>query len=425
MTVAKERVKTTLAFSVDHDVLQETIGVVIVPVSSQPRISLAELHDLLREVLHPSKWPFAVVYMDDVPKNNAGKPLRIKLAQRLGLGQLSDNVPAIHRHFEAAVPEQDAALSDPIDCSRVSLDSQAVERALLSIMDVEDVAIRAQADGGLEAYISVPQGSDLDNSQVRAALAHVVPGYSVPEPLRIVRRAFPRTPTGAIDFASMEAESAALNASSLSKTGLTIRDIFAQLLFKEAGTITADTDFFLIGGNSLLLGRLAYFIKKETGQMVKVPDLFTNSTVMGIARLVDSHTAAMSVDTLHGDEKRKMDFRDSSVETLDELPTLGYGDWERNKPEASRGQTHPLSLLIQIIPLTFMYPLKASLTWSMILFILGRMTHFIENTFWERIGALFLAIVVARLTARTVAPIGAITFKWIVIGKYQPGTYKM
>jgi acyl-CoA synthetase (AMP-forming)/AMP-acid ligase II len=72
MTVAKDRVKTTLAFSIEHDVLQETIGIVVVPVSSQPRVSLAELHDLLRECLHPSKWPFAIVYMDDLPKNNAG-----------------------------------------------------------------------------------------------------------------------------------------------------------------------------------------------------------------------------------------------------------------------------------------------------------------------------------------------------------------
>ena len=73
----KGRVKQTLAFSVEHKVLQETIGVVIVPEAGQPRIGLVELQNSLRSYLHPSKWPFVMVYMDDLPKNQAGKPLRI------------------------------------------------------------------------------------------------------------------------------------------------------------------------------------------------------------------------------------------------------------------------------------------------------------------------------------------------------------
>jgi hypothetical protein len=40
--------QTTLAFAIEHDVLQECIGVVIVPVTEEPRVGLAELHDLLR-----------------------------------------------------------------------------------------------------------------------------------------------------------------------------------------------------------------------------------------------------------------------------------------------------------------------------------------------------------------------------------------
>ncbi|KAJ3556940.1 hypothetical protein NM688_g1746 [Phlebia brevispora] len=75
LIVAKDRVKMTIAFSVEHDVLQEAIGVVLVPQTDAPRVSLAELQDLLKEQLHPSKWPFLIIYMDDLPKNQAGKPL--------------------------------------------------------------------------------------------------------------------------------------------------------------------------------------------------------------------------------------------------------------------------------------------------------------------------------------------------------------
>ena len=38
----------TLAFSVEHDVLQEAIGIVVVPHQDRPRVGLSQLHDLLK-----------------------------------------------------------------------------------------------------------------------------------------------------------------------------------------------------------------------------------------------------------------------------------------------------------------------------------------------------------------------------------------
>jgi len=40
--------KAVLAFSVEHDVLQETIGVLLIPNDSRPRIGLRQLHDVLK-----------------------------------------------------------------------------------------------------------------------------------------------------------------------------------------------------------------------------------------------------------------------------------------------------------------------------------------------------------------------------------------
>ncbi len=45
--------------------------------------------------------------------------------------------------------------------------------------------------------------------------------------------------------------------------------------------------------------------------------------------------------------------------------------------------------------------------------------------YWERAGGLLLAIFAGRLGSRLVCPIAAILFKWIVIGKYRPGCYRM
>lgn len=44
--------QSTLAFSIDHDMLQETIGVVLVPIPNRPRLSLPQLQRLLKCVPH-------------------------------------------------------------------------------------------------------------------------------------------------------------------------------------------------------------------------------------------------------------------------------------------------------------------------------------------------------------------------------------
>jgi acyl carrier protein len=412
MTVAKHLVKTTLAFSIEHDVLQETIGVVIVPNPGQPRISLGALLDMLRDQLHPSKWPFAMIYMDDLPKNSAGKPLRIKLAQRLGLGCLSDDVPALQRHFEAEVPDKNSPLSQPIACSPVSVNIQAIEGSILAIMSVNEVAVRSRSDGSPEAFVSLDPSSELDGNAIKTALRSVIPGYSIPDPLFVLRKPLVKS-DGGVDFRSMEDEIKQQNSSSMSARSLTVRDIVAELLAKAPSVITGKSDFFLLGGNSLLLGRLAYFIRKETGTSIKVADLFTNSTIDGIASLIDSEEATMSNSTLADKTSKYAE----SVNSYDAL-TIGYGG-EFERPSRGRGQNHPLSLLVQILPILLFYPLKAAWTWTMILFCLSSITKFTTATFWERIGSLLFAIVAARLSSRLVSPIAAIVFKWLVIGRYR------
>ncbi|KAF7353378.1 Peroxisomal-coenzyme a synthetase [Mycena sanguinolenta] len=315
VSAARRYVKTTLAFAIEHDVLQETIGVVIVPVPGKPRIGLGQLQDLLRDHLHPSKWPFALVYMDDVPKNSAGKPLRIKLATRLGIGCLSDSVPASHRHFEADVPDNQASLSELIRCSRVSLDIPSVEHALLSIHGVHDVAVRCREDGSLEAFVAVASG--LDSSDLKASITDMLPGYAIPDPLHALPGKLRRTDSGTMDFAAMEGEVAQLNASAMSEQALLVRDIIGTLLTADVGKINGDSDFFLLGGR------------------------------------------------VH----------------------LSFG--------------------------------------TVLLLMLAVLAPHVNGSFWERILSLLAAIIVGRLTTRIVSPISAILFKWLVIGKYKPGKYRI
>lgn len=418
-----DRVKQCLAFSIEHNVLQETIGIVIVPVPNQPRVGLAELHNMLRSHLHPSKWPFAAVYMDDLPKNQAGKPLRIKLGTRLGIGPLSDDVPPLQRHFEAKAPGKEVPLSEPIPCNLVSVDVRAVERACYRIPGIIEAAVRQRRDGAPEAFIQVEEDADYDAADIDRALAQVLHGYVVPNPLHVFRQPLAKN-NGQIDFDTMEAEVRRQNASSMTRTALIVRDIIAKLLDTEAGSITAESDFFLLGGNSLLLGRLVHLIRKETGVSLEVSTLFNNSTVAGIADLVDDE---------QGDEDEE---DDDFYDGYDDKGALGatyaahrYDDDEdvafSNHGYKPRSQTHPWVIFIQAIPFLFFYPLKAAWTWTVILHGLAFSAFYIRDIFWERVGALLASIIVARLTSRIICPITAIAFKWIVIGRYRPGKYPM
>ncbi|KAJ7708845.1 acetyl-CoA synthetase-like protein [Mycena rosella] len=417
VTAAKQFVKTALAFAIEHDVLQETIGVVIVPAPGRPRIGLAQLQDLLRDHLHPSKWPFAIVYMDDVPKNSAGKPLRIKLSTRLGIGRLTDADPIIQRHYEAAVPDSQAALSEPIACARVALDFTAIENALLTVYGVSEAALRLRADGAPEAFVCA---HDLDAGDLATTLARNLPGYAVPAPMHVMRgHSLLRTDMGEVDFTAMEQEVARQHASAMSEHALLVRDIIGNLLLAEPAMIKPDSDFFLLGGNSLLLGKLAYQIRRQTGVAIGVSSLFTNSTIKGIAAMIEVENRRNSDNMIKGEP--------NSARQSEATLNMGY-DYEEDveaSQEKARGQSHPLSMIVQALPFIFFYPLKTALTWTCLLLMLSVMAPIISGSFWQRICSLLLGIVVARLFTRIVAPLTSIAFKWLVIGKYKPGTYRM
>ncbi|KAK0214939.1 acetyl-CoA synthetase-like protein [Armillaria fumosa] len=421
MTAARDHVKASLAFAIEHNALQEAIGVVIVPMPNKPRVGLSQLHDLLKDHLHPSKWPFAIVYMADLPKNSAGKPLRIKLATRFGLGCMTDSVPVVQRHFEAEVPPPLAALSEPVACSKVSVDLSVLRRTLLSTFGVSDVAVRFRHDGNPEAFVSMTGQDAPDEETLMKYIAGILPGYILPDPLRVLSTPLLKSADGEVDFATMEEEFARQNASTMTPRELLIRDIISDLLSVESDRIKGDSDFFLLGGNSLLLGKLSYFIRKATGATIPISAIFTNSTVSGIAELIEGQQGhrvsnSTSVTSL-------------PYKTIPNTPsdsTLSYGSEDGTDPSTgSRGQSHPLSILIQVFPFIFFYPLKTALTWTLLLYIMSHLARYIDESFWQRMGSLLCCIAAARLATRVVAPIAAIAFKWVVIGKYKRGTYKM
>ncbi|KAF8998268.1 acetyl-CoA synthetase-like protein [Cyathus striatus] len=422
-TAAKDYIKNVLAFSIEHDVLQEAIGIVVVPVPNKPRIGLQQLHDMLRDHLHPSKWPFAVVYMQDLPKNSTGKSMRINLSTRLGFRTFTDSVSFIDRHFEAETPNAQSSHQDPIPSRRVVVDLHAIEVAIASLGGVESVAIHSR-EGSTEAYISA-RDLDLDSAEIKRRISQILPGYTIPDALHVLSTPLYKDEFGNVDFARMEEEIVLKSASLMTPNEVLLRGIISDLLNIEPVNISPSSDFFLLGGNSLLVGKLAYQVRKQAGVNISVPALFMASTVSKIATLIEVENDKFK---LTGNEKQYHDSTATFV-TAFTFPydyEAGQGEPASPKSQGKRGQTHPLVMIIQALPFIFFYPLKTAFTWVMILYLLVYLSQpRTDHTYFARMGTLILAMIGARLASRIVSPIAAIVFKWLVIGKYKPGTYPM
>jgi hypothetical protein len=58
------------------------------------------------------------------------------------------------------------------------------------------------------------------------------------------------------------------------------------------------------------------------------------------------------------------------------------------------------------------------------LFVLSVLAPHVNHGFWERVASL-CAIAAAAISSRIISPLGAILFKWFIIGHYKAGQYRM
>jgi hypothetical protein len=128
--LAHPSVMACAAFSAKHNVLQETVGIVIQPNPNFPKIDLRMLHDFLQSRLANTKWPQVLVFMGGLPKSHTNKLLRVKLGERLGLPEFNHAMLAVERTYEATCPPQGTPVGRPIDCKAVVIDARYVEHIL-------------------------------------------------------------------------------------------------------------------------------------------------------------------------------------------------------------------------------------------------------------------------------------------------------
>lgn len=412
-----ERVGKALAFSVTHNVLQEVVGIAVVTPEGGRRACLRDIQDAVKSVLSQVKVPVLVVFMDGGLPTNNNKILRIKLAERLGLPEISDSTPQAQRHYEAISPPNNTPLSQPIKCQVLQVSHEALTQACQRTIPEEvDFYVRLDSSEFYPELLLAPTvghpGHRLHEETVKSELAQMLHGYNTPSKVQQLESAFPRSIDGEVDGAALDkainSKAVAKGPSGLTATEATVASIFAQVLALPVNDVTATSDFFDIGGSSMAAGQLLSKLRKEFSVRLPIDALFTNRQVCALAALIDEKTggAPPVAEQAHADAMPKEELLPGCQETF--------------------SSTRPTIMFLQLLPIGLLYPMKRALTWTIFMYFLTMTQNWAtNNSIPGRLLDLVISMAVSRLITKAVAPFIAIAFKWLVIGKYEEGLYPM
>lgn len=410
------RISKALAFSVTHDVLQEVVGLAIAMPDGAQRPCLRGIQEAVKSSLSQVKVPVLLVYMDGgVPTNN-NKVLRIKLANRLDLPEVSDHTAPAGRYFEATCPPPNTPLSTSIQCRQMRMSQDPLRNAC-------DFVVPAALDFHIKEtdfypeLILAPKTDRMSFDGFTAdelieGLTPHLPGYNIPHKITQLQEPLPRNDMGEVDASQIftklnsQTESSTINGD-LSPTETVIAKVFAQVLSLQASDISGTSDFFEVGGDSMGAGRLLNALRKEYPLRLPINILFTNPKVSQLAQLIDEKLKAS-----------KPEEKELSAE-----PVLG-----KFLPgcEETHSSTNLFLMILQLIPMVLVYPMKRALTWTVFMYMLTETQNWVtNNSVPGRLFDLVLSITIGGIVTRIISPLVAITFKWLVIGRYKEGLYPM
>ncbi|KAH6654656.1 hypothetical protein BKA67DRAFT_518235 [Truncatella angustata] len=410
-----ERVTQALAFGLSHDVLQEVVAIVLVTPKDKPRVDIRLLHVALRSLLQQAKWPTMVVYMDDVPKRN-NKVLRTNLAKRLSLPEQTGSTSFVEKHWEAVCPPVDAPLSESIPATKCLLDPAQLQEVASKIMPtlLEAYVDISSHDGRLEMFLAPRSATEVSKEFGAAScldLKKLLPSrthnYNIPERIQYLEQPMPFCGCGTVDKKALRAiaEEQLNSADNAGATNLdeAVVQIMAKVLSRSSAEIEVTTDFFSIGGDSILAGRLLSMIRGEFRVSVPIEFVFNHGSAREIAKYLEQEGASVS-----GSDTSSMDEKDVHF------------------CEKQYSSTRLSLMFLQLVPMTVLYPMRRALQWTFFLCILSSTLNWVTNqSVLGRLLILILSIAASKVFISLVSPWVGILTKWVIIGRYQAGYYPM
>jgi acyl carrier protein len=206
-------------------------------------------------------------------------------------------------------------VDDQVKLRGYRVELSAIADVLTGHPAVQDAVVQVtegdSADKRLFAAVVPAPGAALAATELRTLLQQKLPAYMVPTLWAIVDRV-PVTANGKVDRRALAA--AAVPAGQAKRAATTapapapspapavatggadpaarIIELFAEIAEIAEGTaretpIDADTDFFMVGGNSLGAVRLMRKLKEQLGVSVRLRDFLLSPTPAGLAALVE------------------------------------------------------------------------------------------------------------------------------------------
>jgi amino acid adenylation domain-containing protein len=185
-------------------------------------------------------------------------------------------------------------MDDQLKVRGVRIELGDVTASLLRCHGVREAVVLAEPDGEgsnrLRGWVTVKEDFEGDESSIRSSMTELLPGYMVPFRIHFIA-SIPLTSNGKTDHRALRvlAEQAGDEAEGLpliTSTEQRLAAIWSELLGVEV--LRRDTDFFRLGGHSLIAMRLAGRIRKEFGLTVSLPDFYRDGRLDRLATRIDA-----------------------------------------------------------------------------------------------------------------------------------------
>ncbi|MFJ1801815.1 amino acid adenylation domain-containing protein [Streptomyces sp. NPDC088180] len=179
------------------------------------------------------------------------------------------------------------------------IELEEVEARLTGCPEVREAAAVVR-DNRLIGYV-VPEGASRDGvwldtdlrTAVTGRLSGELPEYMVPATV-VFLDALPLAPGGKLDRAALPEppadEPGRPSSVAGTPTEVALAEIWGQLLGLDPATIDVQAAFYDLGGDSLLLVRLARLMTRRFDRRVRVPDLFSFRDISSLARWLDDES---------------------------------------------------------------------------------------------------------------------------------------
>ncbi|MFC4588789.1 non-ribosomal peptide synthetase [Sphaerisporangium corydalis] len=192
---------------------------------------------------------------------------------------------------------------DELKVNGVRIHPAEVAAAIRAVGFVADVFVTAEQVNGprLTAYVVPAEGSALDLVDLRGRLTATMPPAMIPTAF-VELEALPSLPNGKVDRVALSVigRERVLGRPFSAPAGeieCWLADRYTELF--GIRTVSANDDFFALGGDSISAMRLASRIRRDLGVALSVRDIFAGASVAAIAReIADQRFLAMDAEEL-------------------------------------------------------------------------------------------------------------------------------